>query len=73
MIWSHRKNTKYGGKTAEQEKEFEDNDNGNDVELTREDIEFAKQNFQFYEKHKGPGSVVEVFELPMLLVCKFTP
>ena len=50
------------------------NDHGSDneldyVELSKLDMELAKQNFHFYEKNKG-GSAVECFELPLVLVGK---
>jgi hypothetical protein len=42
---------------------------GNDQpEMTRMEIDMARQNFDFYSKSKG-GASVELFELPMILTA----
>ena len=44
------------------------------MELTKQEVDLAKQNFDFYSKSKG--TQIELFELPMLLSacgCRVTP
>lgn len=37
-------------------------------EMSKVEVEMAKQNFDFYAKSKG-GAIIELFELPMILTA----
>ena len=50
-------------KEAEEVQEQDDNN----LELTRQEIDIAKTNYDYYSKSKG--SQIELFELPMLLTA----
>lgn len=39
----------------------------NDPELTRMEIEMAKQNFSFYQQNKKVSAALELYELSMIL------
>ena len=52
----------------------EENQQDDHLELTKQEVDLAKSNYDFYSKSKG--TQIELFELPMLLSangCRVTP
>jgi Ca2+-binding EF-hand superfamily protein len=53
-------------KKQQQEEEQVEEQNNDAPELTRMEVEMAKQNFQFYQSQKK-SPILELYELPMVL------